>query len=122
MVEGQVAAEDGECEGGSEGYVASKASGGRKERSEVRLWPGRWGKGSEEEGKRVQGESERTGCTDASAELGLPIEGYLMGDRRSGRSWLEEEGEDGEGRKCDGGRGQLGWEPPVVMAKGVVRG
>lgn len=104
----------GSGKGGSTGYVANKA--GRQGRSEVRLWPGRWGRGSEEEGKGVQGESERTGYTDASAELGLPIEGYLMGDRRSGRSWLEEEG------KQERGRGRLGWEPPVVMAKGVVRG
>ena len=103
--------------------MASKAgSGGRQGKSEVRLWPGRGGRGSDIEevgGKGVQGESERSGYTDASAELGLPIEGYLMGDRRSGRSWLEEGEEDG---KREGARGQLGWEPPVVMAKGAVRG
>ena len=95
-------------------YVATKSS--VEQRSNVRLWskgrakffPGqsRDMRGSQ----KLEGAMDRTGYTDTSAELGLPIEGYLMNERKSGAAadWIEEE------------RGRLQaqeWSPPPAARK-----
>ena len=95
-------------------YVATKSSGEQK--SNVRLWskgrvkffPG--GSRDTRGSQKLEGAMDRTGYTDTSAELGLPIEGYLMNDRKSGAAtdWIEEE------------RGRLKaqeWSPPPAARK-----
>ena len=84
-------------------YVATneltgEGSDGTGGKSKVRLWPGAKFYNGSGSGKS-KGMSEATqasGYTETSAELGLPIEGYMMGDRKSaatdksGEIWMDE--------------------------------
>ena len=78
-------------------YVATRSTGEQK--SSVKLWSMRHAKfmpgGSRDMrgSQKLQGAMDRSGYTDTSAELGLPIEGYLMNEMKSGggNEWLEEE-------------------------------
>lgn len=90
-------------------YVATKGSGSGGQ-SKVRLWPkgvvsgwaggNGWSskagtKGGDGGKSRMLEESERSGYTEASAELGLPIEGYLMGEqRKSDNKWADDQTEE----------------------------
>ncbi|KAL8830282.1 MAG: hypothetical protein Q9191_001515 [Dirinaria sp. TL-2023a] len=98
----------------STSYVATRSS--REQKSSVRLWSKRHAKlihgGSQDTSgsQKLQGAMDRSGYTDTSAELGLPIEGYLMNEMKNegGNEWMEEE------------RGRLAaqeWTPPPAVAR-----
>ena len=85
-----------QSKGRNTNYIATRSS--REGKSRVKLWSKRKGFGSGgtiEEAEERTRETERSGYTDATAELGLPIEGYMMGEtgRKSaiGKEWMEEE-------------------------------
>ena len=75
-------------------YIATKATnpatGQTEPKSNVRLWPGGFSGNSKDMrgAQRLEEETQASGYTDASAELGLPIEGYLMKDRQRDSRWI----------------------------------
>ena len=60
---------------------------------------------------RLEERADQEGYTDASAELGLPIEGYRIGETDSGRKSIDEE--TGTPRPDE-------WAPPPVLTRGSV--
>ena len=107
---------------GGSSYVAtnSKTSAGTSGKSRVRLWPGKGMYGSGEgDSKGVSEATATTGYTETSAELGLPIEGYMVGDRRSGMVGQGGgDGGDGGERKGEMMGLQEMWKPMPSLQKG----
>ncbi|KAG8533877.1 uncharacterized protein KY384_001618 [Bacidia gigantensis] len=98
-------------------YVATKGSGGpgREGKSKVRLWPGgtRWMStgGTTDGGESAEGfsgseETRRSGYTEATAEMGLPLQGYNAGGNEVRKS---AESEDACVRRSAGTGEPEGW-------------
>ena len=90
--------------GKSSSYVATKATepsnGPTEPKSNVRLWPGHFyiDTGDLRGGPTLEEATQASGYTDASAELGLPIEGYLEQGGKRESQWPEMAGEEERGR------------------------